>query len=90
MPSPFGADVLARIAQIIMRLTVDTDLTTIIPSLLQQRGLALILQRTLTKWLTQPRIKAARMHTKPSAHGTNGKDQSMLSNEGILLIVTES
>ena len=46
-PRSVGADVFADIAQIIMQFAISVDLTTFAPSLLQQRGLALILQRTM-------------------------------------------
>jgi hypothetical protein len=45
-----------------MQLAISVDLAAIVPCLLQQHSLALILQRTLTKWFTQPCIEAAGMN----------------------------
>ena len=45
-PSPVGADVFAEITQIIVQLAVAIDLTTVIPSLLQQHLLDLHLFRS--------------------------------------------
>jgi hypothetical protein len=69
--------------QIIVQLAVAIDLATVIPSLLQQHGLTLILQRPLGKGLAQPRIEPTRMNLKHPAHGSDSKDQPVLVNEGI-------
>jgi hypothetical protein len=66
-----------------MQFAVSVDLATVIPSLLQQHGLALILQRPLGKGVEQPCIKAARMNQQHPAHGPHSKDQPVLSNERI-------
>lgn len=52
-PSPVGADVLAQVTPIILHLAISIHLSAVIPSLLQQHGLTLILQRTGSHWLVQ-------------------------------------
>jgi hypothetical protein len=82
-PRPVGADVFAKIAHIIMQLVVSKHLAAVIPSLLQQHGLTLILQRPMGKGFAQPCIKAGPMNQQQPAHGPDRKDQPVLSNEGI-------
>ena len=66
-----------------MQLAVSINLSTFLPSCFEKLGLALILQRTLTKWLTQPCIKATRMHGQHPAHRPYRKHQPVLGDERI-------
>ena len=72
-PNPVGADFLAKVAQIIVQIPTAVDLAAVIPSRFQQLGLTLIFQCPLAKRLTQPQVKAARMH---SQHQTKGRAAS--------------
>ena len=66
-----------------MQLAVSIHLATIIPSLLQQHGLALIFQRTLTKWFMQPCVEVAGMNQQHPAHRPDRKGQPVLGNKRI-------
>ena len=82
-PNPVWADVLTRIAKIVVQLAIAIDLAAVIPGRFHQLGLALILQRPLGKWFAQPCIEAARMNQQHPAHRPYRKHQPVLSYERI-------
>jgi hypothetical protein len=61
-PRRVGADVLAEVAQIVVKLAISIELATFLPSYFEHFGSPLIFQRSLGKRFAQSGIEAARMN----------------------------